>query len=552
MIFLNKRLLFKMNNYFTNVFIRGDKRLENKKDRSVLIYERLKAQTWEEFDLIRKDKKIFLFGAGKSIDYFFQHYNYKLAVEGILDNDSEKWGGPVSAYTYEDITFFCYFPCIQSPEILDQYYNDNIVFMISSTRYYVEIATQLQEKGFADFFSLFFLMEKEKQNVKSKNTEEKFIVECSKLPLERKKMIFYTMGGYSGHGKRIAELLLQYRHDLDIVWVTRRQELKVPRGIRLIRYDNKKRFVLEMETAGYWIFDDNIADHLIKREGQCYIQLKHWPSITLKSFGRDLTKFRQEKYGSAEDTISFYNGEIIDYAMVGSQFDEETFRKAFAYEGKVVYVGSPRSDILFHREKYRRKICNIYHLEEKTHILLYAPTFRIEKAISGFQQNYKDTKIDLSMLFMILNRCFGGTWIIFLRLHPNVAFRSRKIKRPSFVIDVSDYGDGEELVAASDLMITDYSSIMFEPAFVKKPVFLYAPDRYEYINQERELLIDYDTLPFDIAESNEELCDKISRFDQEQYERRLDNFFKKYGVKEDGHAGERAVDFILKLLEENE
>ena len=90
---------------------------------------------------------------------------------------------------------------------------------------------------------------------------------------------------------------------------------------------------------------------------------------------------------------------------------------------------------------------------------------------------------------------------------------------------------------------------MFEPAFVKKPVFLYAPDRSDYINQERQLLIDYDSLPFDIAESNEELCQKILEFDSNRYEQRLNDFFKKYDIHEEGQAGERAVAFINKLLE---
>lgn len=85
------------------------------------------------------------------------------------------------------------------------------------------------------------------------------------------------------------------------------------------------------------------------------------------------------------------------------------------------------------------------------------------------------------------------------------------------IINVSHYPDSQELVAVSDAMITDYSSIMFEPAFVRKPVFLFAPDRKEYINGERPLLIDYDTLPFPIAETNEQLAENIMNFDNEKY-----------------------------------
>jgi CDP-glycerol glycerophosphotransferase (TagB/SpsB family) len=90
---------------------------------------------------------------------------------------------------------------------------------------------------------------------------------------------------------------------------------------------------------------------------------------------------------------------------------------------------------------------------------------------------------------------------------------------------------------------------MFEPAFVKKPVFLFATDRKEYIDKEYDLLIDYDTLPFPIAESNEELARNIENFNQAEYEKKLDAFMEKYGVHEDGHASERAAEFISGLID---
>lgn len=519
--------------------------------KSTLIYEKLEKQTWESFEAKKGDRKIFLIGAGKGIECFFQHYQYTLCVEGIIDNDIAKQGTPVSSYVFADITKLCHFPCVKSLEILKEYSNEDMILVISSLRYYVEIAVQLYEIGFENYFSLYFMRENEKSN-KSNDDIDAFLEECCRFPIDPKKMIFYTMGGYSGHGKRIAELLLQKRNDLDIVWIIRRKELKVPKGIRVIRYDNRKKFIYEMETAGYWVFDDNITEFLKKREGQLYIQLKHWSSVTLKTFGKDLREFRQLNCQDIEDYICGYNGKIMDYVFIGSQFDEDSFRRAFAFEGEAIHVGSPRSDILFQEKRLKKKICDMYGIREEIHILLYAPTFRIEKTISGFQQNYKDTQLDLHKLHQHLEKRFGGTWVIFLRLHPNVAFRSKRIDTPPFVIDVSDYEDSQELVASSDVMITDYSSIMFEPAFVKKPVFLYAPDRHEYINQERQLLIDYDTLPFDIAETNDELCGRIDAFNQKEYAERLDHFFRKYGVHEDGRAGERAVAFILKLLEEHE
>ena len=97
-------------------------------------------------------------------------------------------------------------------------------------------------------------------------------------------------------------------------------------------------------------------------------------------------------------------------------------------------------------------------------------------------------------------------------------------------------------------MVTDYSSIMFEAAYLKRPVFLYAPDKTEYIDGERGLLLEYDTLPFPAAVSNEGLWQCISEFNKTAYEKNVTFFLNRHGVREDGHASERAAKVITDLL----
>lgn len=116
------------------------------------------------------------------------------------------------------------------------------------------------------------------------------------------------------------------------------------------------------------------------------------------------------------------------------------------------------------------------------------------------------------------------------------------------MIDVSGYDDSQELVNACDLLISDYSSIMFEAALTGKPVLLFAPDKEQYIGEERELYIDYGALPFPIAETNAELWSMIGDFNYEAYKRKVASFLQQYGVHEDGHASERAAEFIMELV----
>ena len=74
-------------------------------------------------------------------------------------------------------------------------------------------------------------------------------------------------------------------------------------------------------------------------------------------------------------------------------------------------------------------------------------------------------------------------------------------------------------------------------------------DKRDYIDKEYDLLIDYDSLPFPIAESNENLIKNIQCFKKAEYETKLTDFMNKYGVREDGHASERAAKVISNLID---
>ena len=159
--------------------------------------------------------------------------------------------------------------------------------------------------------------------------------------------------------------------------------------------------------------------------------------------------------------------------------------------------------------------------------------------------------LDMESLLDTLKERWGGKWVLLVRLHPWLRFEECGLTETKEIINAGDYPESEELVAASKIMITDYSSIMFEEAFLKRPVFLYAPDREEYIDGERGLLLEYDKLPFPIAESNDALYQCILQFDEEAYTKRVTDFLDYHGVHEDGHAGERGAKVILDLLKGN-
>lgn len=498
--------------------------------------------SWGSLKSACTNRSIVIFGASQYIyDIFSFAESENVFVRGVVDNDFRKQGhilrdivGAIDA-SIDDLV-------IKSPSVLSGIDPDSVVICIASV-HYPEISRQLLEFGKFDCYAIPVLLQNEGHY---NNDARNLVRELTCLPIQKNK-IFIQMDFYGGHGKYITMALLNGNNSLDIVWAVRSSHKDLPEGVREVYQENRAEYYRELETAHIWIIDTYLPMDVVKKQGQVYIQVKHWSSITLKSFNMDEDKFRlsEECVGRAMS-----NAENMDYILSGSSFDEATCRSGFLFRGTFERVGSSRSDILFDSSA-RHKVLQKLGLPDSRHYLLYAPTFRNEKQ-KTFSTRFVWTGLDFTLLKQTLEQKFGGTWSVFLRLHPVVAIHSSELDLPDFVIDASTYDDSQELVAASDILITDYSSIMFEPAFVKKPVFLYAPDRDTYVNEERQLLLDYDELPFPIAVTNEELADKISAFDEEQYGKDLDAFFTKYDVHEDGHASERAADFILGLIGERQ
>ena len=508
---------------------------------------KLNGQTWQEFEEALDGKNLILFGVGNGADFYFYKYQKSADVKSIIDNEKELWGIQAEDIISEKIWKNSQELKIEGISVLEQYNLENLVVLISSLKYYEQIADQLEKKGINHYFAVLPMEANDRKGMigyENKDRMTYYVEEGCKKQIDRKKIVFLTMCDYAGHGKEIVKQLLKIRDDLDIVWIVKNLHTEVPKGVRLVSERNKKQYICELESAGIWICDTVMPSFLVKRSGQIYIQIKHWSSVTLKTFGFDLARFREDL---AMIKLCEYNSRIMDYIITGSEFDTKTCRKGFEFKGEIFQAGSCRSDILFYPEKYRIQIYEYYHLDRTKKLLLYAPTFR-SKTGGKYIPQASHIDLDFNKVKEALERKFGGSWLILLRLHPVVASESRKLDKPEYVVDVSDYYDSEELVAASDIMITDYSSIMFEPAFVKKPVFLLAVDRKEYIDGERGLLIDYEDLPFSIAESNDELIQNMERFEQKEYEEKVQQFLDEYGVHEDGHAGERAAVFVSQMI----
>ena len=186
---------------------------------------------------------------------------------------------------------------------------------------------------------------------------------------------------------------------------------------------------------------------------------------------------------------------------------------------------------------------NINDIKKK--VILYAPTWRDNQHQSGIGYTYK-TEVD----FEKLQKELGQDYIILFRAHYLVANEFNFEKYKGFIYDVSKIDDINELYIISDILITDYSSVFFDYANLKRPIIFYMYDFEQYKNNIRGFYIDLKELPGSITKTEDELIKEIKKMNNNfKYNKIYEEFNKKYNYLDDGKATERVINKILKLEE---
>ena len=527
--------------------LRVDEKLENAS-------QALRDKNWKEFRKSCRKGKLYIVGCGKNAREFAVRYGNKFRIAGLLDNDKSKLGKTLREITDCEYDIPGMNLKIASLDMLKDRDCMSGIFLITPSYGYGDLEKQLRQHGCRNMYS-YYIMESKKVYFKAPDVIENIrkselfsvyeFYRNRKYSIDRKKIVFSAFGTYCDHGKYITEELLRQNKGYDLVWVVQDNTVKVPQGVRIVPRGDIKRYIYEMATAKIWIFNSPVQAFVRKRRGQVYIQTKHWTGITLKKFYMDADTVTKNK-----ERMKLWkrNSRIMDYIITASEFDTQSCLRGFRPKGKCVELGSARTDVLFNAQGYREKVLGQLELPETARLVIYAPTYRFQWSGEHYEQMLPEYNIDYGNLIDGLGRKFGGQWYVLLRLHPGLRKYSEQVHLADRVINISQYPDAEEFIAASDILITDYSSIMFDPAYVKKTVILYATDIDEYLKNDYDLLLDIRSLPFPLAESNGQLLQIIQEFDYESYRNRLEQFLDAYHVMEDGSSCKRIVEFIDNLI----
>lgn len=362
----------------------------------------------------------------------------------------------------------------------------------------------------------------------------------SLFPITNNKIVIcnYFGKGYGDNGKYIAEEIIRQGLDVDIVWLLRKELIgksDFPSEIRVVKYGSLKG-LYELATAKIWIDNCRKVFHPIKRKNQYYIQIWH-SSISMKRVEKDVEDSLSKSYVICAKKDS----EMADLFISNGKFNSNLYRNSFWYNEEILESGSPRNDIMFDKSNLlNQKVKKFFNINNDIKIVLYAPTFR----------KVGDTKVydlDYDGCISALHKKFGGKWVLLVRLHPNISYKSNEIRYSENIYNASSYDDMQELLVSTDILITDYSSSMFEFSLRKSPCFLYVPDVKEYM-KDRNFYFTLNELPFSIGEDNSKLIEAILNFDEHTYIDKLDKFFKLQGVVDDGFASERVVKKIKDVI----
>lgn len=372
---------------------------------------------------------------------------------------------------------------------------------------------------------------------------------CRIFPIDDSKVVMWTFEGNGGYGcspKYVAEELLERNRktgtNFKIVWLVNDMHKGFPGEIKKVKSTLWSR-AYHLSTAGTWVSNTRTFYGTRKRKGQRYIQTWH-ATICIKPIGL----YRGELFPKMARIVSAYDSNMIDYVLSGSKWCDHMYRKGLLYRGRIIKTGTPRCDVLFNqrKEKYEQ-IRKEYNISANAKIMLYAPTFRGGSQNTNRSVSTDEVTVDFEKLVAALEKRFAGTWYVFLRLHPQLAAKMEKLKTHQVsdrLVDVSQRPDMNEIIAASDAFLTDYSSAIFEAGLTGIPSFLYADDLQEYIADRGDLFFDMHKLPFPVAVNNNELVQCIEQFDGWEYQQKIETFQKETGIFEDGKASRRVADLI--------
>lgn len=361
-------------------------------------------------------------------------------------------------------------------------------------------------------------------------------------PQKKNLIVFESFLGkqYSCNPRAIYEYLKINHPEYELIWSVdpRFEKGFLDKGIPYARRFSLKWLFL-MARAGFWVTNSRMPLWIPKPKKTTYLQT--WHGTPLKKLAHDMKEVLMAGTTTEQYKQEFFHeSRNWDYLISPNRYSTEIFKRAFQFDKEMIESGYPRNDIFYTPdfEKRAKLFKETHNLPKDKRVILYAPTWRDNQ----YQQEGK-YKLELELDLEKLRAALGDQYIIILRMHYLVAENFDLEAFKGFAYDFSKHEDIQDLYLISDLLITDYSSVFFDYANLKRPMIFFTYDLEEYKEDIRGFYFDFEQkAPGPLVETTEEVIESIKILaDAAIPNDRMNEFYQRFCYLEDGHAAERVV-----------
>lgn len=359
------------------------------------------------------------------------------------------------------------------------------------------------------------------------------------FPVNSNTILFYSFSGkdFSDSPKYISEYIENKNIGYKLVWALNNPDefqYLQDRGYKVIKYNSIVHLYYGI-TSKFIITNTGPYKALEYRKSQVIINTWHGGGAYKKT-GRDnpykdkYKRLYNEKFGQSGVSL---------FLSSSKAFTKFAVKGAFGYKGRIAEVGLPRNDILFkvdEHEKIALEVRRELSIDNDAKILLYAPTWR----------NYETEKFEKLEVERLIKACedrFGKKWVFVFRGH-NLSNRSSYVTKERSCINATNYNDMQKLMIAADVLVSDYSSCIWDFSLMFKPCFLFTPD----LNMYDQTFAFYTTIydwGFKVCQSNCELVESVKSFNSEAFINAVNDNHRLFGNSETGAAIEYVYKYII-------
>lgn len=352
----------------------------------------------------------------------------------------------------------------------------------------------------------------------------------------------------SYHGKQISdscraifEWVRYHRPDVTVYWSINSHAVSVPEGAIAI-VQGTRDWLRAVNSSRYLINNSNFPGYFRIREGQRYLQT--WHGTPMKKIAEDMPP---GNLSLGYRLLMRRESKAWEVLLAQNSFAARVLPEAFWFHGETLEVGYPRNDLLsgskgVYARTYTRERLGI---SDDSFVVLYAPTFRDNVRSSGGGYSFT-SELDVERLLAGLPE----DAVVLVRGHVNTS-GATKYEGIDRVIDVSSYGEISELFAASDVLISDYSSMMFDYGVTRKPMLFFVPDLDTYESSTRGFYLNFrDICPGPMHKLTESLVDDLQRalVDPDSFvDSKYSNFVERFAPHDDGNATIRTIGRLKSL-----